>query len=199
MIAVSSFRRDFGYVADGQDILPAKWQAAFNNVSSIGQFFGGFICSQVADMIGRKRSIALGIVICTGGIIGQIVTTTRVGFLIAKLVLGLGLGFYLTLGPLCCSEVRFDTAQDRDMNIDQRADYPSCSPWHFNSRCQSWDSSRSAYLQQCHQRVWRPHRPLGIPRALCDPTVLRCISCCRADLRPRIAVVVGAPGSYRGC
>jgi MFS family permease len=113
MISVPSFRRDFGYSSDGQYILPAKWQAAFNNVSSIGQFFGGFICSQVADKIGRKKAIALGVMICTGGIIGQIVTTTKGGFLGAKLVLGFGLGFYLTLGPLCCSEVRSTTTQKR--------------------------------------------------------------------------------------
>jgi MFS family permease len=106
MISVPSFRRDFGFIANGQYVLPAKWQAAFNNVSSIGQFFGGFICSQVADRIGRKKSIAVGIMVCTGGIIGQIVTTSKGGFLAAKLVLGLGLGFYLTLGPLCCSEAR---------------------------------------------------------------------------------------------
>jgi MFS family permease len=112
MISVPSFRRDFGYVSDGVFILPAKWQAAFNNVGSIGQFFGGFVCSQVADMIGRKKSIALGIMICTGGIIGQIVTTTKGGFLGAKLVLGFGLGFYLTLGPLCCSEVRSDATEN---------------------------------------------------------------------------------------
>src|SRR5689334_413463 len=113
MIGVPSFRRDFGYVEAGEYILPANWQAAFNNISSIGQFFGGFLCSQVADIIGRKKSIALGILICTGGIIGQIVTTTKAGFLGAKLVLGFGLGFYLTLGPLCCSEVRPTTTQKR--------------------------------------------------------------------------------------
>lgn len=106
MIAVPAFRRDFGYMLDGQAVLPAKWQSAFNVVASIGQFFGGFMCSAIADRIGRKKSIAIGILICLGGIIGQIVTTTKGGFLGAKLVLGVGLGFYLTLGPLCCSEVR---------------------------------------------------------------------------------------------
>jgi MFS family permease len=106
MIAVPAFRRDFGYLFHGQPVLPASWQTAFNVVSSIGQFFGGFLCSQVADKIGRKKSIAAGILICSCGIIGQLVTTSKGGFLAAKLVLGLGLGFYLTLGPMCCSEVQ---------------------------------------------------------------------------------------------
>ena len=153
MIGVPSFRRDFGYIDAGQYVLPAKWQAAFNNVSSVGQFFGGFICSQVADRIGRKKSIAVGIVICTGGIIGQIVTTTKGGFLGAKLVLGLGLGFYLTLGPLCCSEVsrqRFGSRTATDLHVD----YPSRSSRHLDSRSQSRHCPRPAHLQWCHQGAW---------------------------------------------
>lgn len=105
MIAVPAFRRDFGYIFEGEPVLPADWQTAFNIISAVGQFFGGFICGYVADKVGRKKSIAMGIVVCTSGIIGQIVTTSKGGFLAAKFVLGLGLGFYLTLGPLCCSEV----------------------------------------------------------------------------------------------
>lgn len=112
MIGVPAFRRDFGYTTNGVYILPAQWQAAFSNIGSVGQFFGGFLCSQVADMIGRKKSIAVGIVICTMGIVGEIVTTTKGGFLGAKLVLGFGLGFYLTLGPLCCSEVSCKSTKD---------------------------------------------------------------------------------------
>jgi hypothetical protein len=156
MIGVPSFRRDFGYVSDGDYILPAKWQAAFNNISSVGQFFGGFLCSQVADIIGRKKSIALGILICTGGIIGQVVTTTRAGFLCAKLVLGLGLGFYLTLGPLCCSEVRYKFSEKRTCH-SHCAGHPCCSSWHLNGWREPRNSSWTAHLQQCHQRLRWSH------------------------------------------
>ena len=96
---------DSRYVYQGQAVLPASWQSAFNIISSVGQFFGGFLCSHISDRVGRKKALALGIIICSCGIIGQIVTTSKGGFLGAKLVLGLGLGFYLTLGPLCCSEI----------------------------------------------------------------------------------------------
>ncbi|KAH8751460.1 maltose permease, partial [Hyaloscypha finlandica] len=105
MISVPSFRRDFGYIFEGEAVLPASWQAAFNIISAVGQFLGGFCCSWVADKTGRKPSLAVGILLCTGAIIGQIVTTSKVGFLISKLILGIGLGFYLTLGPLMCSEI----------------------------------------------------------------------------------------------
>lgn len=86
-------------------ILPADWQSAFNIISAVGQFFGGFICSWVCDRIGRKNSLAIGLVITTGGIFGEMFSTTRAAFVVAKLILGLGLGFYLTLAPLATSEI----------------------------------------------------------------------------------------------
>ncbi|KAK2594321.1 hypothetical protein QQS21_007966 [Conoideocrella luteorostrata] len=104
MLSVASFRRDFGYMYEGKPVLPADWQAAFNTVSSVGQFFGGFLCSWMADKIGRKRSLIIGVIIATGGILGQVFSTTRPAFLISKLILGFALGFYLTLAPLATSE-----------------------------------------------------------------------------------------------
>jgi MFS family permease len=100
MISVPSFRRDFGYVFEGEYVLPADWQSAFNVMGTPGQFFGGFLCSWIADRWGRKAALIGGLVSCTGGIVGQMVSTSRVGFLISKLVLGFGLGFYLTIGPM---------------------------------------------------------------------------------------------------
>ncbi|KAJ4165098.1 hypothetical protein LMH87_006745 [Akanthomyces muscarius] len=107
MIGVESFRRDFGYyrASDQTYILPADWQSAFNTISSVGQFFGGFICAWTSDRIGRRPSLLIGLIIATGGIIGQIVCTAKVAFLISKLILGVGLGFYLTLAPLVSSEL----------------------------------------------------------------------------------------------
>lgn len=75
-------------------------------ISSIGQFFGGFLCSSVVDRIGRRRGLAIGMVISCGGILGEVFSTHRVAFLVSKWIVGVGLGFYLTIGPLYCSEVR---------------------------------------------------------------------------------------------
>ncbi|KAF2016312.1 general substrate transporter [Aaosphaeria arxii CBS 175.79] len=105
MISVPAFRRDFGYIFEGQPVLPAVWQTSFNVVSSVGQFFGGFLCAWTADRIGRKYALAIGAVVCAGGIVGQVVTASKVGFLMSKLVLGFGLGFYLSIGPLVTSEI----------------------------------------------------------------------------------------------
>lgn len=111
MIGVASFRRDFGHPYFNQDtglqdyVLPADWQSAFNTISSVGQFFGGFICSMFADRFGRKPSMFIGILFAAGGIFGEVFSVTKVAFLISKLILGFGLGFYLTLAPLMVSEI----------------------------------------------------------------------------------------------
>lgn len=93
------------YIFEGEAVLPARWQTAFNVISTPGQLIGGFLCSSIADSFGRKNSLLIGIILCTGGIIGQLFSATRIAFLCSKLVLGFGLGFYLTIGPLCTSEV----------------------------------------------------------------------------------------------
>lgn len=90
---------------DGEAILPADWQTAFNVIGTVGQFFGGFFCSWVADRVGRKNSLLVGIVVCSAGCVGEILSNTRAQFLGSKLVFGFGLGFYLTLAPLACSEL----------------------------------------------------------------------------------------------
>ncbi|PKS08091.1 hypothetical protein jhhlp_005366 [Lomentospora prolificans] len=124
MISVASFRQNFGYVTistvitksacltkahryleDGEAILPASWQTAFNVVSSVGQFFGGFLCSWVCDHIGRKWSLFIGLCITTGGIFGEMFSDSNAAFVISKLILGFGLGFFLTLAPLATSEI----------------------------------------------------------------------------------------------
>ncbi|KAL2841025.1 general substrate transporter [Aspergillus pseudoustus] len=74
-------------------------------ISSVGQFFGGFMCSFVADKIGRRKSLMTGVVVVTGGIFGETFSTTRPAFVVSKLILGVGVGFYLTLGPITCSEI----------------------------------------------------------------------------------------------
>ena len=105
MIAIPHFREVFGHTYNGQQVLPAAWQSAFNTISSVGQFFGGFMCSWFSDRKGRKPALFLGLVIVTSGIFGEVFTSTRVGFLFSKLILGVGLGFCLTIGPFYASEI----------------------------------------------------------------------------------------------
>jgi len=93
------------YVLDGQYVIPANWVTAFGVISSPGMFGGGFLCGYIADRVGRKWALVVGLVFCTGGIIGEMSSETRGAFLASKLILGVGLGFYLTLGPIMTSEL----------------------------------------------------------------------------------------------
>ncbi|KAJ0425529.1 maltose permease [Aspergillus carlsbadensis] len=105
VLSVPSFRRAFGYVENGEAILPAKWQTAFNTVPSVGAFFSAFICSWVGDHIGRKGAMLIGILLLTGGVLGEMFTLSHGGFVAVKILLGCGLGFLLTLAPLATSEI----------------------------------------------------------------------------------------------
>lgn len=62
-------------------------------------------CSYIADHIGRRWSLFIGLLFVTGGVFGEVFSLTRPAFLIGKLVLGIGLGFYLTVAPLYASEL----------------------------------------------------------------------------------------------
>lgn len=47
-----SFRRDFGFESDDGYILAARWQSAFNSISSVGGMFGGLSLGYVSDKFG---------------------------------------------------------------------------------------------------------------------------------------------------
>ena len=105
MISVPQFRQNFGYIYHGEPVLSASWQSAFNVISSVGQFAGGFLCSWLADRMGRRAALGVGLVLSAAGVFGEVFANTNGAFLIGKMILGCGLGFYLTIGPLYCSEV----------------------------------------------------------------------------------------------
>ncbi|KAL4866440.1 hypothetical protein BDV12DRAFT_210452 [Aspergillus spectabilis] len=105
VISVPSFRRTFGYIQDGEAILPARWQTAFNTVPSVGAFFSSFFCPWVSDCIGRKKAMLVGVLLLAGGILGGMLVLMPGGFVAVKILLGSGLGFMLTLAPLVTSEI----------------------------------------------------------------------------------------------
>jgi MFS family permease len=118
VLGIPSFRRDFGEEYEDGFVVPAPWLSAFNSISSVGMFFGGFLCSIFADRFGRRLALAVGVVISCAGIFGELFSTARVAFLISKLILGVGLGFYLTIGPLYSSEVGSSLTGDSHVRAD---------------------------------------------------------------------------------
>lgn len=74
------------------------------------------MCSFVADRWGRRAALLAGLLLCTGGIFGEVFSTVNGAFLVSKMILGFGLGFYLTVGPLYCSEVCIFCPSRRDVS-----------------------------------------------------------------------------------
>ena len=63
------------------------------------------MCSYIADALGRRAALLVGIILVAGGIFGEVFAAANGAFLVGKMILGFGLGFYLTVGPMYCSEV----------------------------------------------------------------------------------------------
>ena len=137
MISVPQFRQNFGYFYQGEPVLQASWQSGFNTISSVGQFFGGFMCSYIADRFGRRAALLVGIMFVAGGIFGEVFATANGAFLVGKMILGFGLGFYLTVGPMYCSEVGLPLlAHLRRLLI--KAGVSRQTPWYYDVRYQLW-------------------------------------------------------------
>ena len=107
MLGSPQFRKDFGFVdaATGQYILPARWQSAFNSVTSIGMIFGAMMCGYVADHIGRRGAMACACTVTIGAIFLQFFAKSNGVLLAGKIINGLSLGFYWTVAPSYCSEI----------------------------------------------------------------------------------------------
>ncbi|EPT05531.1 hypothetical protein FOMPIDRAFT_1138706 [Fomitopsis schrenkii] len=118
LLSVPSFRRDFGFHSGGAGdyILQAKWQSAFNSVSSIGGMFGGLSLGYVSDKLGRKGAVAVCCIVSISGVLIQFFTYPHrnAQLLIGKLINGFSLGGLTAVASDCmyvsgassyCSEV----------------------------------------------------------------------------------------------
>ncbi|KIJ63752.1 hypothetical protein HYDPIDRAFT_133568 [Hydnomerulius pinastri MD-312] len=107
LLSVPAFRRDFGSEVDGQYILAASWQSAFNCVSSIGGMFGGLSLGYISDKLGRRGANTVACLISLVGILIQFFTPVHQNgmLLVGKLVNGYALGIYLSLAGTYCAEI----------------------------------------------------------------------------------------------
>ncbi|KAL4947757.1 maltose permease [Aspergillus filifer] len=104
-ISIPSFRCAFGYMQDGEPILPARWQMAFTAIPSVGVFFSTLVCAWVSDRMGRKWGMFIGLLLVTGGILGEVFVLSPGGFIAVKVLMACGLGFLITLSSMATSEI----------------------------------------------------------------------------------------------
>ncbi|WVQ78292.1 hypothetical protein IAT38_000377 [Cryptococcus sp. DSM 104549] len=107
MLSVPSFRRDFGYELDGVYVLPARWQSAFNSVSSVGMMFGGLLVGWLSDRIGRRGTTGIACLISIVGVLLQFLTPehNNTMLVMGKLINGLALGMYVSSAAGYCAEL----------------------------------------------------------------------------------------------
>ncbi|KAF4456657.1 general substrate transporter [Fusarium austroafricanum] len=92
VIGIPQFRKDFGSAHAGNYVLDAGWQASFSAAPVATQVIGALGSGQLADVIGRKRTIMVALVISLAAIAMEIAATTNEMFFAGKLVNGIAVG-----------------------------------------------------------------------------------------------------------
>ncbi|KAM9884323.1 maltose permease [Verticillium dahliae] len=105
LLAVVPFAEHFGHEVNGIYIISAQNQQILNAAGTIGIFVSAFFTGIISDYIGRKRTIIIACVVCSGGVILQYFSTSIMMLFGGKVVATLGFGLGHSLGPVFVAEL----------------------------------------------------------------------------------------------
>ena len=112
VVGIKQFRKDFGSPYDGDYVLPADWQSAFNGAPYATAVFGAIFGSWVADCkllilltatqheltqilgIGRKWTVVGGVCNTFIGVALEYIATTKGVFFGGKMINGVSIGLF---------------------------------------------------------------------------------------------------------
>ncbi|KAM0287400.1 hypothetical protein ACHAQH_000350 [Verticillium albo-atrum] len=103
--ALPGFKLVFGYEYHGQLLISATWNALWTAMTSFGMLIGGLACGWVADWRGRRVALAMACCISIAGVGIMYAAEQPAVLLVAKIINGFALGFFLTLAPMYTSEI----------------------------------------------------------------------------------------------
>ncbi|UKZ83265.1 hypothetical protein TrVFT333_011072 [Trichoderma virens FT-333] len=63
VVGIPRFRQDFGYLFEGEYVLPAQWQSAFNGAPVAMAVISSLASAELADIIGRKFMLLIALVV----------------------------------------------------------------------------------------------------------------------------------------
>ncbi|KAJ5988079.1 hypothetical protein N7481_003289 [Penicillium waksmanii] len=105
LLAVDSFLKEFGVEANGILEIRATDQQILNAASTIGLFCSAFATGFISDLMGRKKTIIVGCILCVGGIILQYFSHSIHELFGGKLLSTFGFGLGHSLGPVFVAEL----------------------------------------------------------------------------------------------
>ncbi|CAM1504268.1 Fc.00g018590.m01.CDS01 [Cosmosporella sp. VM-42] len=92
IIGIPEFRKDFGTEYDGNYVLQASWQSAFQGAPVASGIVGALGCGAIADWLGRRMVIIICLVITYAAITMEFVATTNALFFGGKFLNGFAVG-----------------------------------------------------------------------------------------------------------
>ncbi|EIM92842.1 MFS alpha-glucoside transporter [Stereum hirsutum FP-91666 SS1] len=109
LLAFPSFLEQFGYLYNGEYVIPAAHITAFSAAQTIGSCTGSVIAGFLLDRTGRRHIILLGCAISCAGIALQITALSWQRYFGGILVMMCGNGTLITLSPTFVGELSHPT------------------------------------------------------------------------------------------
>lgn len=105
LYATAAFKRDFGYLYQGEYIISAPWQTGLSMGNPIGQVVGAFFAAYPMESFGRKKTFGACVILTAAFIFIQFFARSLAVLLVGELLGGLILGTYAVIAPAYASEV----------------------------------------------------------------------------------------------
>ncbi|KAJ9608013.1 hypothetical protein H2200_008092 [Cladophialophora chaetospira] len=108
ILGIPEFRKDFGYLYNGDYVLPASWQSAFQGGPLASRVVGALTAAPLADSVGRRNTLMIAIALSLIAITMEIVATTNSVFLGGKLLSGMAVAAIESTGGTYLAEAHRD-------------------------------------------------------------------------------------------
>ncbi|KAL1864918.1 hypothetical protein VTK73DRAFT_5604 [Phialemonium thermophilum] len=96
VVGIPQFRKDFGYEFEGQYVLPASWQSAFNGAPVAMAVISSLVAAEVSDIIGRKLILLVALIVSFVAVGVEVAATTNPVYFAGKLINGIMIGIIAT-------------------------------------------------------------------------------------------------------